>query len=530
MKKYTFFFVLLSFAILSEAGAQPREAPATLQWGKEYREPGNSFLSKVISAGKNQVYALREKRETAFASNSKVYLEQYDAELKLERSREIDLKYNGKERDLEEFMMLGRELYLLTSFNNQAHKKNYLFVQPIDRKRLAPSRDLQMIAETEASNRYAEGTFDFHISRDSSKLLIYNQLPYKRKDPERFALRVFDDRFQPLWSRDLSLPYSDEMFSVEEYRVDNAGNVYLLGVLYEDLSQQRRRGKPTYQYIVLAYTGGGAEVQEYRIDLDDKFITDLTFRVADGGDLVCSGFYSERGTYSIKGTYFFRLNPQTREVYNKSLRQFDFDFITEDLSEKGKEKAMQAELEDIDRRKPELYDYDLRELVLRSDGGALMVAEQYYIYERTYYHFDGTWRTTYYYNYNDIIIVNIRPNGEIEWASRIPKRQLTIDDGGYFSSYAMAIVRDRIFFVYNDNGRNFDGRGPDRLYNYNGKNSVITLSEVRIDGSVSTYPMYSNREAEIITRPKICQQTASRQMLIYGENGRRYKFAHLQFL
>ena len=310
------------------------------------------------------------------------------------------------------------------------------------------------------------------------------------------------------------LPYSDEQFVIEEYKVDERGNVFLLGVLFKDKVRVRRQGLPNYQYIILAYTQQGEKIDEYQIDLKDKFITDLTFKINRSGELVCSGFYSERGTYSVKGTYFFKIDAATKFVSNTNMKPFDFEFLTDYMGNNEKRRAERAEASGNTNRTPELYRYSLDELILRTDGGALLIAEQYFVEQVNYsnwdpflrrYVFDPV-RFTYYYNYNDIIIVNIRPSGEIEWTARIPKRQVTVNDGGYFSSYARAIVRDRIFFIYNDNARNFDPKNRNqRLFNFNGSNSIITLAEVRKDGSVFSYPLFNNRDAGIITRPQNMQ-------------------------
>ena len=161
-----------------------------------------------------------------------------------------------------------------------------------------------------------------------------------------------------------------------------------------------------------------------------------------------------------------------------------------------------------------------------------MVAEQYYVYQQSYRYWDGTIRYDNFYNYNDIIIVNIQPDGVIEWSTRIPKRQETLNDGGYYSSYAMATVRDRFYFIYNDNSRNYRNTGNDNrryLYNFNGRYSVVVVSEVTKDGAVNTFPLFTNRDADVITRPKICRQTGSRRMMVYGEIGRNYRFAKLEF-
>ncbi|MBK9013759.1 MAG: hypothetical protein IPM82_06530 [Saprospiraceae bacterium] len=478
----------------------------------------------------------------------KVWVEFFNRDMKLVRSEEMDLKYKRKQRDFENVLYLGGKLYLLSSFNNTAKKRNYLFKQELSTKSLVPGKTLDMVCETEARNKEVEGTFAYSISKDSSKLLIYNELPYEKKDPERFGFRVFDQNFQLAWEKNIVLPYNDDKFTVEEYRVDNEGNVFLLGVLYEDDAKWRRRGSPTYKYIVLAYMDNGTAFEEYRIDLADKFITDLTFRIGNDGKLVFSGFYSERGTYSVKGTYFFHLDPKSRAVQDRKATEFDFNFLTAFMSDRNKQKALEAVEKNDTRKAPELYDYSLDELILRSDGGAVLVAEQYFVeqenyrnspyglypyyspfYDPFYYNRYGQTQTDYYYHYNDIIVVNISPTGEIEWSARIPKRQETRNDGGYYSSYAMATTRDGFFFLFNDDSRNF-GRDDGKLYTYTGgNNSVVALAQVNIKGEVSVAPLTSNRDAGVTVRPKMCKQIGKREMAVLGERGRGYRFGSLKF-
>ena len=550
MKKLPFynFLLLLCCYNVTLFGQQPTNT-ANINWSAEYNEPNNSFLSDVIHSTQDGFYALRIQGLGTKRDNPNIMVEYYDkAQMKLKKSAELDLNYKKKQRDFESVIMAGSNMYFLTSFNNQAKKRNYLFAQGVNLKSLRPSQKLVKLAEVETKNLYQEGGFRHDLSKDTSKILIYSMLPKKKRQPERFSLQVFDNQLNTLWNKEVQLPFNDEKFAVDEYKVDNDGNVYMLGVIYEDKASARKGGKANYQYVILAYRDGGESVEEYKINLNNKFITDLTFRVAKNGDLIFSGFYSEKGTYSVKGTYFFRLNPSTKEIYNKNLKAFDFKFLTEFMSENEFNKAKKnADKKGI----PELYRYALDDLILRSDGGAVLVAEQYYVQRRNnndyygYYPYGVGFRNRfnspfydpynrfndeYEYHYNDIIVVNIQPNGEIEWTARIPKQQITRNDGGYHSSYAMSIVKDKFYFVFNDNFKNYEPKKKaDKWYSYTGRNSVITLAEVSKDGEVALNPLFSETDASITTRPKVCKQIGRDEMLIYGERGRKFRFGNLVF-
>jgi len=299
----------------------------------------------------------------------------------------------------------------------------------------------------------------------------------------------------------------------------------------------------------LAYTNNGEDFKEYKIDIRDKFISDLTVRVGNDGNLICAGFYSEKGIDNTKGTYFFRINSETKEIYNQNLKEFDFEFLTTYFRPRELERAQKAARRGDKNKQAELYNFSLDDLIMRSDGGAVLVAEQYYVHEvREYDRFNAgiggfnnrvggfngrnNYRIDYHYNYNDIIVVNIKPTGEIEWSARIPKRQETVNDGGYYSSYTRAILPTGLYFVYNDNSRNFENGGGknNRIFDFGGGgNSVITVAKIDKNGEVSRFPLFKNKDADTMMRPKMSKQIGKKEIAIFGEKGRHFRFASLKF-
>ncbi len=537
--RISFLSLFFTFGIFTLLSAQP-DGKTRLTWGQELSEPSKTYLSKIITSNETGIYALRERtKQQGFDGPSKIYLEHYTPQMKLRKSVKLDMKYNKKRVEFESIIPFGGKMYLFTSFNNEAKKINYLFAQEVSYSRLTPSRKLTKVAENPTKNRAAEGYFDFSISKDSSKLLIYNQNPERRKTQETFSIYVYDQDMTPLWEKEIKLPYPDQNVNIESFEIDNDGNVYILNTVFDKGSKEIKRGRANYRYTILAYSATGEKFVEYPLELKNYFITDLTFKIANDGHLVFAGFYSQKGTSSARGTYFFRLDPVTEEVYANNTKEFDFDLLTADLSNRKRSRAERAEQSGDVEKQAELRSFSLDHLILRNDGGAVLVGEQYYVdivnsfdnFAGNRFGGGGVNQTDYYYHYNDLIVANIKPNGEIDWATRIPKEQETRNDGGYFSSYAMSIVRDKLFFIFNDDSRNYNN-DDDKLYGFSGstRRTLISLAQINRDGSLEMSPLINNEQDNLLFRPKVSRQTGKREMILFGERGKKFKLATLQFL
>ncbi len=529
MKKL-FTMVTLVLVMSQTMFGQKTLSNVEMKWGKEFKESKKTTLVDIIGHDNNSIYALKQR--IGFFAGGKRYLDQFDKNMNLVNSMELELEYQGKELYPDFIIFFNNKLYLFSLFVNKSQKKNYLFVSSINMKTLKINNDLKKIAEISYSgfSRYNTGEFDYDISRDTSKLLIYYNLPYNKGEKERFGFHVYDIDLNLLWERDVALPYKEELFAIEDYKVDNNGNTYIQGRLYKDVKKVKRKGKPNFIYQLIAYSNEGKIQTEYPIRLPNLFITDMSFDIAENNDIICGGFYSEEGTFSIKGCYFLTVDGETKKITSKSLKEFSVTFITQNMKErtasKTKKKAQKG-------KSVELYDYDLGDFVLRSDGGVVLIGEQYkYYYRTTTTTTNGSTstRTTHHFLYNDIIIINIDPNGEIEWATKIPKEQHTINDWGLNSSYALAVVDDKLFFIFNDNPKNLYYKGTGAVQRYTGrKNSIVTVVEVDNDGKKNRAALYKTSDFTVATRPKVCEQISNNEMIIFGQKKKTQQFGKATF-
>ena len=258
---------------------------------------------------------MRTKKAGVFGS-AKAILEYFDQNMRLRRTAEVDLRYKDKPRMLKDVVAMdGGKLYLLTYFYNKKLEKTFLFAQRINTSSFTLSSEITKIAEWDGDNASGEDVFRYQTSRDSSKLIVYSRATRQSKERDEFGFDIYDQDMKNIWGRYVVLPYPIGKYGIEEVQVDNAGNAYLLGIVYhEGASRMKRLGKPTYQYSLLAVSQHEDKTKEHNISLADKFITNLTFRIAENQDIVMAGFYSDKGSFGMKGTCYFRINPNTQNI------------------------------------------------------------------------------------------------------------------------------------------------------------------------------------------------------------------------
>ncbi|MBN4051272.1 hypothetical protein JYU16_00500 [bacterium AH-315-M05] len=491
-----------------------------VRWGAELKHPSGSYINSIIGEDNDGFYVMRTKGK--LLRKSRLWLERYSNKtMKQIFSKELLMpNTKGKEVDFEDLKYVDGKLLLFTSYFNKKLRKNYAFVQHINEKGIVSRnfKEMDQITVTKTSNR---GSFDFILSEDSTKILVYHNAPYEKYSNEKFSYKVIDKDLNVIWSKSIELPYRDKYFSISNYLVDNFGNVYMLAEIYPDRQkgEKKERGKQNAKFVILAYYYKTGELKEFDVTLKDKWISEITFKVDKQGNLVAGGFYSNDKYFSIAGTFYLTIDKKTKIVKAKGIKEFSKAFLMEFMSERKADKGK------------ELKRFYFDHFVLRDDGGAVMVAEQYYVKVTTYTDSKGNTRTTYHYYYNDIIVVSISPDGTITWAKKIPKKQHSTNDGGPYSSYIFAVFGDKMYFIFNDNPKNIQiyKTDPKKIkYMNKPKKSIATLVTVDSNGEMKRIPMFSAKDFDVIIRPKLHLQSSDKDLIIYGQKRSIYKFGKIE--
>jgi hypothetical protein len=515
--------LLVAFSLTCNV-LQSQPLDFNIKLGQEFRAPKKSSLDDIVGHDATGIYAIKVKTGWAWRNYT---LERYDNNFKPVHSVDLEVKDAGAPARVQHMLHLKNKLLMFYVVSNRTTSMSELYVREIDKTTLAPKPEKVKLGEAD-ERRVSNGiNFNFRTSRDSTKVGISYSFPDENRDNSGFGFIVLDDQLQILWKKQVTAPYDPGLFTAESFKVDNGGNVYVLAISYKEKRRSKRKGKPNYSYEVLAWTNQGEKFKSYPIALEDRFLTDMQIEIIDTRTLICAGFYSAKGTFSIKGTYFLTVDLSNNAIKTKSFKEFGLDFIVENMSEREASRAIKQSERG---NEPELYEFDLDKLLVGRDGSAILVGEQYFMEEVTSSNLiNGRWiyNTTYHFYYNDIIAVKISPEGQIEWAEKVSKTQHTLNDGGFFSSYTLAILKGRICFFFNDHPDNLGYKGAGRPIPYRARESVVIVASLNQKGEQTRQAVFALRDTEVIMRPKVCEQVTNREVILFGQRKKTQRFARV---
>ena len=295
---------LLAFIFLpSTYSAQTKTNKATITEGPEV-ETKRSSVNDICGYDESGYYIVRYQKTTPYLEHINKQMA-VDKSVKIPKQEDDDgwkLTYSG-------CSMIDGNLYMFsttkdtyantcTFYSQHVSTSDFSFETPkeIGKAAFKKPRGLRAIASYGVD-------FYRNISPDESHMLLYNTDVSKNEDDAdptdtKYHLAVYDGKMNKEWEKDVRIPFSPGQFSVEQIKIDDKDNVYIIGIEYQDKTESRasrRAGQPNYTYHLYRYANKGTEVLEMPVDLKGKFITDVQMDGAPNGDIIASGFYSEKG-------------------------------------------------------------------------------------------------------------------------------------------------------------------------------------------------------------------------------------------
>lgn len=496
--------------------------------GAPYSESKRIPLHKVYSLPDGNYVQVRYKQQL-FGKSKELKLEILNGSLAVVNEKIFSLEYQGNKMDLENIIISDEKAYLFTSYKNKETDVKYLFVQVIDIKTFKLDMSMKKIMEIDYSKYSSSnsGSYDITFDNAHNYFLVTAELPSKKNEAESYRVSMFDRNMDLKWKLDRKLKFKDRSVSLMGWVVDNTGNAFLSFAI----TGSKKEPVPESEegVYVTAITNDGNSEDTKKMDIKIGIINSIYYVAAENGKLIITGFYSEKHSYVAAGIFYGRYDAASGEFESLNTKKFSIDFITNNFSEKA---AAKTEKRASKGKEVGLTNYTVDHVIRRDDGGAAIIAEMYYSYAVTTTSSNGTTKTTYHYIYGNIAVINVNPDGTIDWNVKIPKYQHTVDDGGNLSSYMYFISNDGIYFVYNDNLSNLIQK-EGKIYNvaFKGKKAVLTVAKVNPDGKIERFYLGKYIENKMIAIPAKGTQInpEAAYMQFFVPKGRKYKDAILTF-
>lgn len=483
--------------------------PVQIDMGEPQDRSRGSTLQNIIGADSTGIFALRYKR-TGY-SRYDYFLERYDPDsYQLEVSNKVNISPNESDINWEYIILVNGKLIAFVSEYNYTYQKTILYHAEINKETLKPTGSLVSIAAVDSRSPRNKATFNLRFSPDNNKLLIVEQPSYEAQRTDRIGFIVMNGDLEIQWQKDLSLPFRDQDFVFEDFLVDNSGNAYLQARVFDSIIAKKDKDNPPYSYFIMGLNNDGTDLVSTNIELDDYFVSNLKMSIQSAEEMLVAGFYSEKGVNYLKGTFSMTIDRLSGTITGMGIQNFSHSLMT---SLSGNERK-------VTRGNEELVHYDLTQMYPREDGGAILIAEQFYIQQDK-----ENGRTAYHYN--DIIVTRINADNTIDWSTHITKRQKTYEDGGYYSSFVSVMNDGVVYFVYNDNPANLQSSTPTEGNLYNGEESAMILAAVDSKGDLHQRPLLDSSN-NLVCRPAICL-AQNKEMIIYSEASDHYSLGRINF-
>ncbi len=336
-------------------------------------------------------------------------------------------------------------------------------------------------------------------SEDRSKIMVYYV-----ENQQIFHLLVFDlISMSVLWEKSIILDGFNPWEELGQLLLDNDGNAYMI---FEKNRFRVRKEGHYFEIFVLRLE----EEQPRRIiaQMQEKITYDVAFAFDNlNQKLIATGLYAEKNVERASGVFFVSIPVYNPDSLRITFERFENEFLSNLL---GKPVEDNRGLQEI----------AVQSIVLRRDGGALMILERNRQLNRQLgaannrMFFDGAGRIIMDYYFDEMLLFSFHPDGKVHWKNILHKKQYSQDDDGVYSSFFLFKTPSNLRILYND---------EIRLEN--------TVSEYIItgNGEVERRSLLSTERLELRLRFRDAIQLSATELVVPSERRSRLRLVRLQY-
>jgi hypothetical protein len=431
-------------------------------------------------------FSLETERDRIGLKSRKYQLSFYDYNLKRIWNQTIAPQRQGA--SLENVAFFNNRVIILSSQLNKSSNQYEILVDVIDNDGKLIYKSVLVSKFTRKKGSSIEKP---KLILDPSKQKAAIYIAEQTDREQLIYITTIDTGITSLGSSSGSIQYSEKDLLTTDFILGNNHELMVLAQLKERDSSEKKK---QLLYKLFYLPKAAKQFKEYRVNNSDRPMTEasLTFDKFKNTALVI-GFYADQNSFAGVGIMFSALNLEKAD----SLLTYTYPI-------KG-----DAQLKLVGERNSgngiSLFSYPIQKVILRSDGGAVIIAEAAYMSEFSYYdYFTQSFNRRVEYHFDNIVTFSINSNGTVDWSQVIRKEQASMDDMGIYASFSSYLNTEEIGIIYNkDIGKNNaivlkvinnKGQLSDRNVTKPGDNMVIIpRSGKQVDESTVMLPIINKK-------------------------------------
>lgn len=486
-KRLIILFLVFSFCQATQA--------QQLTWSSTQRVKGNNYYSDIIGQNTKGVYVIRAKNNYI---KRKFTIERYNNDLQIENSKNIKLK-SERYVDAKVFNNL---FYVFTSDVNPETGLLELKAT-VYNETLQPTGKTFIIDNAVLKNTFDKGDFKLILSPDGTKLATYHT-EISNNDKLIISMRVLNtENLTGIGTKKVALQYNYNDYLVGAVKVANNGSLFFVGNARAEA--ERRRDDYVLHYIY-CYNPTTDLLKDFLLGENGVYTTDVVLaHDMKHNRIVAVATIANSFSNTSKGIEVISIsNDSFNMVYNNFI-DYSYSLKSGILGENRAAKGSP------------LTNFKLTEVIIRSDGGAVVIAEKFYITTQTQTYFaNGQPQTTTrsVYNYDDVFIISANPDGTVAWEQVINKSQSSVNDGGYYSSFITVTLNNEINIIFNDRLR--------------GNGDVLQYT-IASDGTMTNHILLRSDEHYVAVMPRETIQITKNTVVVSTSKNKRFSLLKLDY-
>lgn len=416
-----------------------------------------AYQHKVLGADLQGYYVYQ-------SSGRERVIEKYSYNNTLAYAHKIPL--DDRSIEIEELLVRRNDVVVFFSIFNGSLRKHGLFYMILPHQG-EPGKPVILMDMDQVSNR-ARSFFRITPNDDLSGFTAMHENQH-RPDETILEIAFYDALIQPITNTRLILPMTGERYEISRLTHDNRYNLY---IMMRSLQRDKKLSDPErIAYKLIKIDRFTLKTDELKLGSSVYFLNNMQLGFDRLNDRIkMAGFYSDKDRGPLSGAILATIQPDGFNFDTIGFSRFDPEFA-------GKVQSYKSS-----KKEKELTDYFLGDLIIRDDGGVVLLGESNYQTNQTYVQYSQgfpIYREIIYYHYDEVIMASINPNGSLDWRQIIPKKQTSVTPSPYFSYLAFA-AGPQLNIIFNEEGRS---KSAVMLYSINNTGTVTPRTLLNAEAS-----------------------------------------------